>query len=189
MNKSKPIICLSIIPSILLMSNCWASTHSAANLNNDIYLLKMGVAGINDTHSHFDITPSIGLAKRFEINEAAIEVSVNYAGSNNNTHSSKQLSFPKIIYLMFHDVNNPSSFYYGGGLSWSKTKRGYRDHSNTDSYFEGIFLEGTAGYEIHRDQKIRTTFELNISQPIIANSHQGSQPGPSVFANIGFGFF
>lgn len=185
MNTFKTLICSCIITAASFSAPCLAN---AKHFNNDTYLLKMGIANIYGSQSSHVISPSIALAKRFEIPQAAIEVSMQYAGVENDHRESDHFSLPKIMYLKFHTPDNPNTIYYGGGLSWSEVEQTDSHNPANNGHFEGIFLEGALGYEIHRDQKIRTTFELNISQPVVASSRQGTHPGPSIFASIGFGF-
>lgn len=154
--------------------------------NRDLYVFKMGPGLINTGSQLFQkFSPNFEIAKRFEVYEGALEISTHYSKKSGN-NKSVHWSFPKLTYLFFHEPQDYNTFYYGGGISWSKINT-KGNTSNPKMHFEGLFIEGTVGYELHRHRRIRTLIELSISQPMSASSHKGPHPGPSFFANIGFG--
>ena len=189
MKTVKSVLLTSLIASSALGASCIANTNALSNqYSNDNFIVKLGAANINGPHSHSNVAPVIELAKRFDVNNAAIELSARYSHANTDNQDSMFYSLPKITYLAFYTPNCVNSFFYGGGLSWSKTRHYNSVNTNNTASFQGLYAEGVVGYEMHRDKKIKTTLELNVSQPVLASSQHGRNPGPSVFATLGFGF-
>jgi hypothetical protein len=160
------------------------------------YQIKMG-AGLARTGTTQTTIPVLSIGKRYELGDSAIEVSGAW-GDHTTTNGSKATyySLPKVMYLGFLEPNSRHSYYYGGGLSWGRVKlrepvnynKNYNAYEYKGSHFSGIFAEGTAGYELHRTTALRTMIELNLSQPMIAESKSGGHPGPTAFLGLSLGF-
>lgn len=163
-------------------------TRYESNNPGNLYQIKLG-AGIAQSGKHNASMPLISVGKRYEVGDAAIEISTAW-GTHKSDSGFKTIFFslPKITYLVFVNPNSSDSIYYGGGFSWgSIVQKGPRNLIEK-TYFTGIFAEGTLGYELHRTTAIRTMVELSLSQPLVANSKRGAQPGPTGFLSLIFGF-
>lgn len=142
-------------------------------------------AGKVTPNSHSDIGPSIHLGRRYELDDSAIDISINWAHSEgaNGYRKHDFVSFPKILYLYYHEPQCDNSWFYGPGLSWAWLKR-----DRHDKEFTGICLEGAVGYEFKRYSDIRTIIQLDVSQPLLAADKKGGIPGPVITCSAGVGF-
>lgn len=157
--------------------------------HSDYYQIKLG-SGVFNTSGHTTIAPVISLGKRFEMGDSALEISTSWG--NNDQHDGEKLSyfaFPKITYIVFHNPQANAGFFYGGGLSYSSIKKSFNIYSNEENKkFKGIFGEGTIGYEFNRSAKICPALYVDISQPIVAESKYGRQPGPALLLGMSVQF-
>ncbi|MBS0287262.1 MAG: hypothetical protein JSR17_08200 [Proteobacteria bacterium] len=160
-----------------------------ANNNHEYYQIKLG-AGAFNTADTTTGAPIISLGKRFEVGDAAIELSTAWGGHKHaNGDRFSYFTLPKFTYVMFHNPKENKGFYYGGGLSYGKLKHTADFYSqNSDTKFSGVFAEGTVGYEFKRNASICPIIYVDVSQPVIAESKQGSHPGPSLMLGMSVGF-
>lgn len=150
--------------------------------------VKMAAGMSRAGNSHLGI-PVISLGRRFEIGDAAIEISGTWGEHKTSNESrSSFITLPKFSYIGFLQPNSQHSFYYGGGLSWGQVK--WDDHINNSqsTKFHGMFAEGVLGYELHRTSALRTMVEFSVSQPMMAHKKIGSTPGPVASLGLSIGF-
>jgi len=163
-------------------------TRYESNNPGNLYQIKLG-AGMAQSGKHNSSMPLISVGKRYEVGDAAIEISTAW-GTHKSDSGFKTVfySLPKITYLAFTKPNSSDSIYYGGGFSWGSIEQRAPQNIIQKTYFTGIFAEGTIGYELHRTTAIRTMVELSLSQPLVANTKRGPHPGPTGFLSLIFGF-
>ena len=125
-----------------------------------------------------ELCPAIGIGKRYQWNEHAVDLSANFSGGENDHYYA---SLPKILYLHYLTPSADLSPYFGGGLSYGAMKANRRR-------FEGIFIEGAAGIEFQRQCPIRTFIQLDISYGAISASRRGSTPPPAILLTAGVGY-
>lgn len=116
--------------------------------------LKMGAGYVNNCSTGFG--PLLGIGRRYERGNSAIDVSINFAGNNKNIY----YSIPKIMHLRYITPSESSSLYFGGGLSLGGVAGKSRG-------FVGLMGEIALGYEMNRDQAIRTFVEFDFSQGML----------------------
>lgn len=146
---------------------------------NDYLYIKMGVQA-NSLGRSSDPMPMIGMGKRYEWNEDAIDVSFNYANGKSGNYFA---TYPRIVYLHYLSPYSTQSFYVGGGMSWGsmKAERHYKA-------FNGIMAEGVIGYEMQRYRPIRPFVELGITQPMLATNGGAGKQTPAISMTFGLGF-
>jgi len=137
--------------------------------------------GTLSSGSSSDVAPLFAFGRRFDIGNAALDISAGWAGSEHSGYDVEYFYFPKVVYLAYEKPNAISSFFYGGGLSWS----GYR---KMNQHFSGISAEAVVGYELQRNSNIRPMVQLELSQPLLAYSYRGTHPGPAVQMSMNVGF-
>lgn len=167
----KILFFLLFFPFLVCASQDLAKTQNYYQIN-----LGGGLFNIGDGWAH---APVISLGKRFGLEDnAAIEVTAAWGEQGeNNQPKFRYYALPKISYLKFYPTSVKSAVFYGGGLSWSKV-------AQAQQKFEGLFLEGTLGYELQRHVSVH----LDIAQPILAQNQKGSHPGPAFMLGMSVGF-
>lgn len=140
--------------------------------------IKMGAGHVNTAATGFG--PALGIGRRYERGDFAIDISINLAGNNKNLY----YSIPKMMYLRYLTPCETNSLYYGGGLSFG----GMASKSKSKN-FVGLMGELALGYEMNRDQAIRTFVELDVSQGIIPfNYNHKLSYNPALSLAFGVGF-
>jgi hypothetical protein len=149
--------------------------------DKNYYQVKLG-GGVFNIDGGWYNAPFVSFGKRFELGDSAVEISAAWGEHDYSDDSKlKYYSLPKIIFLQFADPVAKSSFFYGGGLSWSGIRKG-------DTKFDGIFAEVTMGYEFKRNASICPIVHIDLAQPLMAQRHEGSHPGPAVLLGMSIGF-
>ena len=120
---------------------------------------------------------AIGVGRRFICNENAIEVSVNWVGTNRNWATS----LPKVMYLHYINPLDSEGLYIGAGAS-------YGDLVNHHRRFRGLQVEGAIGYEFQRFSRLSPFIELDVSQSAIPFSGRHHKSGPVITLAWGVGF-
>lgn len=136
--------------------------------------LKLGAGALRS-----GIGPAIGLGRRIALEEAAIDISLNWADSD-KTH---YFATPKMLYLHYLNPYSPSSIYLGGGLGLGMIK--------TKQYkFEGLLAEAAIGYEMHRNTSVRPFAEINLSHGTIPfkSKYRVQSISPAISFSVGAGF-
>lgn len=176
---------MSYLGCLCLGFSAGVSAYSPADqvaLAEDIYYLQLG-AGHFNAGSSSTLAPLMGFGKRFEIDEAAMDISATWA--MHESHRGNETTFyalPKITYLQFAQPAQTSTFFYGGGLSWSSVKK------DQASKFRGLFGQVVVGYEFKRQVRYRPFIQLEFMQPLVAQKKVGQFPGPSALITLNLGF-
>ena len=166
---------------LILPFNVFAFDDSENAVDRNFYQMGLGAGNFNLGGS-WASAPIITIGKRFELEDCAIELSTSWGEHDfNNGSKLKYYAFPRLMFLKFHDNEASSSFFYGGGLSWSGLRK-------NEEKFDGIFVEGRLGYEFKRNARLSPNVHLDVIQPLVAHQHTGSHPGPSVLLGMSVGF-
>ncbi|MCB1113096.1 MAG: hypothetical protein H7A37_00925 [Chlamydiales bacterium] len=182
--------------TILIFSTICASTPliAAQSYNNNeevccyekeyFNYVKLGGAELT-VGQEDDLTPAVGIGRRYECGETAIDISINF--STEEHQHSYIVTVPRIMYLVYTDPAANASCYYGAGLSYL-IQQSRDDEDEITRKFEGIGGELAIGLEMQRNSPFRSFIELNLSQPIVPTNKKGSYPSPSLMATFGVGF-
>lgn len=123
------------------------------------------------------VGPAIGIGRRFGIDDTAVDISINWFGSD----KSGYFSCPKVMYLRYLTPDQSKSLYFGAGLSLGSS-------GSKNIKFAGLLGEVSAGYEMHRSSKFRTFVSLDVSQGIIAFKSKDNKFAPAASLTFGVGF-
>ncbi len=127
--------------------------------------------------------PSMSVGRRYEIDEAAIDISCGFSYFSNHKKDFYQFYLPKIAYIKYL---NTSPYYCGIGLSYLTQ---HNNDSNSYTRFSGIATHLSTGAEFGRHERIRQIVQLELSQPTIPAYKSGAKflkPTLQVSAGIGF---
>lgn len=179
--KIKTILSTLVLAIVTTGSLC-AQQVSECNeervIKENFTYIKLGAAAIR-MRDFVDFGPAIGIGRRFGHGSSAIDISVNWAGENDLHY----FSLPKIMYLRQFSPYSTSSFYLGAGLSYgSMGEHRYQ--------FSGLIGEAAIGYEMFRDQNIRTFVELDVSYGLLPfkSKYNCRDNMPAVALTFGVGF-
>lgn len=150
-----------------------------ADRDKNFYYWKLGAANIDLDHGPTFI-PLMGFGRRSQTSDYAIDFSVAWGKKASDTTTS-YFSLPRFNFVAFTHPKAASSFFYGGGLSWTTLRS---DHSK----FTGVFGELTAGYEMNRRAHFKPVIEVSLIQPLIAETKRGCTPGLSFITSVSFVF-
>jgi hypothetical protein len=146
-------------------------SNNPTSYDNSFTYVKLG-AGVQK-----QVGPAIGIGRRFGMDDAAVDLSINWMGS----HKSGYFSCPKVMYLRYLNPYSPNSLYYGAGLSLGSS-------GSKNMNFAGLQGELTVGYEMHRCSKFRTFVSLDVSQGIVAFRSKDNRFAPAAALTFGVGF-
>lgn len=138
-------------------------------------------AGSVDPSSEGRIGPSLHLGRRYETEENAVDISVNWVRPSKDR---MYISAPKVMYLSFLTPHCDRSFYWGAGLSLGFL----RVDDVEEKKFDGLYAEGSIGYELLRRSNMRAGVQVDVSQGLLAFDEHGSYPSPVVECSLGIGF-
>ncbi len=148
--------------------------ETSACTPNSFNYLKLGVGGAKG-----GVKPSIGIGRRFGMQGAAIDISLNWTG----TDTTGYFSLPKMLYLSYLTPCSPTSFYYGAGLSIGRI-------GSVGHKFSGLLAEAAIGSEMQRDTNMKLFAEIDFSHGLVPfNSKNGFHGfSPAVAFTVGAGF-
>lgn len=171
----------------------FSTNLSQAEELDKITYVRFGGGAIATKQDFEEVSPSIGLGRRYELGSAAVDVSTGYTMAEMQMHDKERdnwysdttyfYSLPKLLYLQYGQPQSTGSFFYGAGMSWSGLKNPLEGQR-----FHGIFGEFAFGYEGQRYSRLRTIAQVDISQPMIAYHRKGHFPPATVTLSLGFGF-
>ncbi len=132
------------------------------------------------------VIPGLGLGYRLIFGASGIDVSASYNRRNITADEVQVQTFvytlPKASYLYYVSPASNNSFYAGAGAAWGgvKTKDGRE--------FLGLIPNVALGYEMNRNNMIRTFVEVNVSKPALAWTQTGDLAAAYAEASLGAGF-
>jgi hypothetical protein len=132
------------------------------------------------------VIPGLGLGYRVVLGFSGIDISASYNRRNLTANEEQVQTFvytlPKANYLYYVSPSSNQSFYAGAGAAWGgiKTKDGRE--------FLGLIPNVALGYEMNRNNTIRTFVEVNVSKPALAWSQTGDLAAAYAEASLGAGF-
>ena len=130
----------------------------------------------------FSYGPGFGIGYRYELDEFAIDGSLNLLLANDSDSSGISGSWVKLMALRFIDPIASNSTFIGGGFSLGGTSVGLDGQSYGGSGLQG---ELTAGYEVLRSSTIRMFAEVNGTLPFYKS---GDRWTPTITIGVGGGF-
>lgn len=174
----------------------FAQNMPAQNLNVDLKAeikpkksygyLRMGASDYQLPTNKFESLPGIGFGYRLSAGPSILDLSASFHRRSLKTEEGMQktyfYTYPKANYLYYLNSSDNNSLYGGGGLAWGKMKTKEGDR------FHGIIPNVAVGYEMNRKAAWRSFVQLDVNQPALAASSQGSLPGPFVEVSLGAGF-
>lgn len=139
--------------------------------------------------------PAFGFGYRYELDNIAIDASLNFIvdGGGGDESGGVSGSWPRLAALYFFDSQANGSLYAGGGVSWGGTAIGDADGAYTGSGIQG---EASVGYEFLRASTIRMFAEADVTLPFYnvnrftllgAEEESGYAPTVSLSFGIGWG--
>lgn len=162
--------------------------------SKSFFYLKMSAADTNPV-DRFEAIPGIGLGYRLNAGSSAIDFSANYQKGPGYNGDEKAYTYtaPKATYLYYLSPEKGQSFYGGAGLAWGGIRaRGNVDAENVkdreNQRFDGLIPSVALGYEMNRDQVVKSFVQLEVSQAALPTHLAGSLPKPVAEFSLGAGF-
>lgn len=137
-----------------------------------------------------DLGTAFGLGYRYELDQIAIDISMNYvwaSGSSSTGGSSHGGVNGELIGIGAVNYQTPlanSSLYYGGRVGYGINDF-FDESSNTNYTGSGLQVTGVVGYETLRASTIRLFFELDATAPLYTSD--GTYYDPSTFSSSSMG--
>ncbi len=142
--------------------------------------LKMGVSDSNLQTLNIEMLPGFGIGYRLISGSSAFDLSASFNRRETITDDTRErvllYTLPKANYLYY--VTN--SLYAGGGVAWGGVK-------TEATNFVGLVPNASVGYELQTG-KIRSFFQLDVSQPAIPAIKEGALPKAFAELSVGAGF-
>lgn len=176
-----------IQPSAVLPTDLTLSTKVVAKDRSFGYV-RLGMSD-NDAIHTFETIPGMGVGYRYAMHQSAVDVSANYTSQivGSSINDTYYYTVPKATYLRYLSADTAAeSLYAGVGMAFGGLKRTAEDS------FLGLIPHATVGYEMHRDQAIRSFVELDVSQPSARIARDAisfrNLPGPLAQVSVGLGY-